>query len=682
MFRIFLFIAGAASLLVPAARRSIFFFSAEVTADLLILLFVLLGKPRRGPALITAAAALLTADTLYALKYLVPAFPDYLFSLQVATYLVYSLSAAYYLFQAYYTSDPLEKVETGLFLVLFSCFTVLQIKYVAIPVYASIYASSYVYILTTAHRVAESAVLAMAVLLGMKARSRYWFYMLNGLTLLPLSSFAIGYSTTTANGVPFEEYGWVFGLLFILSAQTCPLKAGPHFAKWSSIRVRLVWFVSLITLALLLLLYLMRAFVTRDAFHLTSSLFFIMFGAWFVANLIALRVSEDMHALMDGLESPSTLTARSGFRLSIYEAELFAEKLRLAYETIRSQSRMAALAALSAQVAHDIRSPLAALDSALKDIGQLPEEKRQLISGAAGRIRDIADDLLGKNREARAAAGQGLEACQLSSLIEPVVAEKRAQFRDRKGVSIEFVPEPGPGGLFALVRPVEFERILSNLINNGVESLEGCGSVTLRLLREKDKVAVTFSDNGRGIPPEVLPRIGRIGETHGKAGGSGLGLHHARTTVEGWGGSLAIRSETGEGTTVTLTLPQAARPGSPAPENADSPPAAGGRWAVLLDDDALVHLNWKMAARSAGINLSSYKKAGEFLAAAGTLPKDTPVYIDSELGGGVLGEDIAKDLHEKGFSDITMSTGHSPERFRLLPWLKVSGKEPPWGGKP
>jgi hypothetical protein len=59
-------------------------------------------------------------------------------------------------------------------------------------------------------------------------------------------------------------------------------------------------------------------------------------------------------------------------------------------------------------------------------------------------------------------------------------------------------------------------------------------------------------------------------------------------------------------------------------------------------------------------------------------PKDTPIYIDSELGGGIKGEDIARDLHQKGFTDITLETGHNPEKFADIIWLKITGKQSPW----
>jgi len=92
-------------------------------------------------------------------------------------------------------------------------------------------------------------------------------------------------------------------------------------------------------------------------------------------------------------------------------------------------------------------------------------------------------------------------------------------------------------------------------------------------------------------------------------------------------------------------------------------------------------MNWKLAAKSAGVELKAYKEPEDFLSGIDTLPKDTPVYIDSDLGNGVKGEDISKDLHEKGFTRLTMATGHNPEKFAHLAWLKVSGKEPPFGPK-
>ncbi|MHB0996134.1 MAG: sensor histidine kinase [Elusimicrobiales bacterium] len=667
VFRVFLALFGAAILLVPDAHRSVAYLSAEVLVDAAIFLLVFRGGAGRGPALKTAVAALLLADILYALKYLWAGFPELLFRVQVTAYLVYSLSAAAFLFKAYRASEPQRRIEPALLLALFACFTALQIKYVVIPVSTGIYASAYVYALSMVHRTAESAVLALAVVLGMKARSRYWFLTLIALTLLPLSSFAIGYSANITNGVPFAEYGWVLGLLVLLAAQTYPAGGERPFAAWSSVRVRLVWLVSSLAAVMLLLLYLTHAFGPRDFFSLTSSLFFLLFGVWLAANLIALRVSEDLDGLLAGVEAGAVTAPAGGSALTIYEAELFAGRLKAAYDTIKSQSRLAALSAISAQVAHDIRSPLAALESALKDVSQLPEEKRQLIRGAACRIKDIADDLLEKNR---AAPADGPAPCLLAGLIEGITAEKRLQFRERGNVAVALRLDPDASGLRAMVRRSDLGRILSNLINNGAEALERGGTVTVGLSRQGDFASLTVTDDGKGIPPEVLGGLGGRGVTADKAGGCGLGLYHARTTAESWGGGLSITSGPGKGTTVTLRLPLAA----------GTAPAA--RTAALLDDDSLVRLNWGVAAKAAGVELKAYGSAAELLAAAELLPKDTPLYIDSDLGGGAPGEEVAGELRLRGFTDITMATGHEAGKFSGLPWLKVAGKEPPWQRQP
>jgi signal transduction histidine kinase len=512
-------------------------------------------------------------------------------------------------------------------------------------------------------------VFPLALLLGMKARSRYWLAMTHGITLLSVSSIAIGYyiaMSAVSPGIPIQEYGWLCGLLVILAAQAYSSAGGAPFARWNSSRVRLVLLVLVFNLALLLALSFMRIFVSKDAFQLTTILL-VFFGLWSMANLLAFRVSEDLNLMLENVSAGVAASGKPAYRVAVHEAELFAVKLKAAYDTIRSQARLSALSALATQVAHDIRSPLSALDSALQDVSGLPEEKRLLIRGAAGRIRDIADDLLEKNRQGLAPeqrrAARPLELLPLSSLIEPVVAEKRLQYRGRLDVNIDAGFGPESSGLSARVDPVAFGRMLSNLLNNAVEALERGGLVSVSLARRESSAEITIRDNGKGIPAELLARLGGRGETHGKAGGSGLGLYQARTAVETWSGSLDIASELGKGTTITILLPLAK------PES---------RLAALLDNDDLVLLNWRTAARSAGVDLKTSKDPGGFLAAVETLPKDTPLYIDSDLGAGASGEQVAESLRGKGFSDITLATGHEPGRFSALPWLKVTGKEPPW----
>lgn len=334
-------------------------------------------------------------------------------------------------------------------------------------------------------------------------------------------------------------------------------------------------------------------------------------------------------------------------------------------ELIRTQAAANALIQISAQVAHDIKSPLAALGVAAKGLESLPPEQRSLIDGAVNRMQGIADDLLQRYRAPSAASAiSKLMVCPLGGIIEQVLAEKRLQHKEKTGVTIEFAGASNE--INALVEPKELQRLLSNLINNSVEAFDTTGTVSVSLSVLDGRVLIEVKDTGKGIPAVILAKLGQKGETHGKAGGNGLGLYHARTTIEGWGGGFKIESEPGKGTTVAIELPRAIAQ------------KAFNRSAVLLDDDMLVHMNWKIAAKAAGVEMKAYKTPEDFTACIADLPKDTPIYIDSDLGNDVKGENIANRLHEKGFSNLTMATGHSPEKFAHLPWLKVTGKEPPW----
>jgi len=498
-----------------------------------------------------------------------------------------------------------------------------------------------------------------------------------------------------------------------------------------------------------------------------------------------------------------------------YEQRRMLREYNLSLESAINKSK----ADMAAQVAHDIRSPLVALDAALKDTTELPEKKRIMVRHAVNRIRDIANNLLEKNRQQTKATAANMSATGnnepqaarlLSSLVDAVITEKRLQFESKPGIDIDFKLTQESYGLFARVQPVEFGRMVSNLVNNAVEVLGDKGSVKVGLAHDEKSVVLTVADNGKGIPPEILAKLGQRGETHGKVGGSGLGLYHARTTVEGWGGSLNIASELGKGTTVTIKLPKAETPedfvsvlelgpgksivvldddatihqvwqgrfdsarvrehnieaihfsepdklrqwvrnnaeksektiylfdyeligyketglslteelglsgktilvSSRCEEKriidecgrlkvrmiskglADFVPISIGyrvegtgesagkrgnkKLAVLIDDDALVRMNWEDAAEAAGINLKIFSEPDGFLTDLDSYPKDTPIYIDSELSETLRGENIAVDLRGKGYTDITLETGHNPERFAHLPWLKVMNKESPW----
>jgi signal transduction histidine kinase len=135
--------------------------------------------------------------------------------------------------------------------------------------------------------------------------------------------------------------------------------------------------------------------------------------------------------------------------------------------------------------------------------------------------------------------------------------EKKLELSDRSDVAFKLDPN-GPVDAVCKIDKKELARALSNLVNNAVEALEqNGGSVSLAVRDAMGEIAIIVSDDGRGIPQELLQRLGTDRVSIGKSGksGSGLGIRHARTVTEGMRGRLSIQSRVGKGTLVTMIFP-------------------------------------------------------------------------------------------------------------------------------
>ena len=90
-------------------------------------------------------------------------------------------------------------------------------------------------------------------------------------------------------------------------------------------------------------------------------------------------------------------------------------------------------------------------------------------------------------------------------------------------------------------------------------------------------------------------------------------------------------------------------------------------------------MTWRLAARQAGAELEIFDSAERLLARLEGADSLIPIYLDSRLKGGILGEDVARQLAERGFREVYITTGYPPERFRHVTWIKgVIGKDPPF----
>lgn len=331
--------------------------------------------------------------------------------------------------------------------------------------------------------------------------------------------------------------------------------------------------------------------------------------------------------------------------------------------------KLAATSEMAAQLAHDIHSPLATLMTVVRNIGgNLPTTEAQLLKSAASRIQNLADGLLSRNQ--RVQGSDGLEFSFVSGVVHSIIAEKTAVL-DPMQVRVTAKIQATAVRVGVPISTSDLLRVLSNLVNNSIEAARESHTldvaISVRVL--SNKVLIAVSDNGKGIPEEVLSRLRSVGGSYGKAQGRGIGLRHAKTICEAVQGSLELRSTLGEGTTVELALPLAAVPSW----CVESLPFLPGDKIVVLDDDESVLLLWKEILR--GCVVTPIKDPEEFNDLL--FPKQDYWYIfDYDIAGSaVTGLDLVRtyNLAERAFlatsyfNDVSLQRRVAAANTKMLP---------------
>lgn len=213
----------------------------------------------------------------------------------------------------------------------------------------------------------------------------------------------------------------------------------------------------------------------------------------------------------------------------------------------------------ASQISHDIRSPLAALNMIINGIEQIPEAKKMIIKNSVNRINDIANNLLKGQKTNSSGEHFNSKETYIEILLNNIVSEKRALFIQNQKVSIQLQINTNDI-VISKIDPSEFQRILSNLINNSVEASDPHkqNNILITLSSNASNCEILINDTGKGIPQHILEKLGQRGLTHGKENsesGSGLGVYHAIETIKKMGGEIHFESEIGKGTQIQITFP-------------------------------------------------------------------------------------------------------------------------------
>ena len=220
-----------------------------------------------------------------------------------------------------------------------------------------------------------------------------------------------------------------------------------------------------------------------------------------------------------------------------------------------------------ADVSHELRTPLTGLGGSLEILlfGAAPGDEEttyRLMSGMyteVERMQRLIVDLLALTRLDENRLKLRLTTVEVSPLLADVCMQMQSQVH---GQSLTYQVPPGLPALRGDAD--QLRRVLLNIVENALKFTPSGGCVELRVANENQGwVTLEIQDTGAGIPSEALPhvfeRFYRADSSRTRQpshiGGSGLGLSLARELVEAHGGTIAISSSVGQGTTVTLRLP-------------------------------------------------------------------------------------------------------------------------------
>ncbi|MDD2926615.1 ATP-binding protein [Rhodoferax sp.] len=229
------------------------------------------------------------------------------------------------------------------------------------------------------------------------------------------------------------------------------------------------------------------------------------------------------------------------------------QQLLATQEELVRQEKLAVLGQVAGSVGHELRNPLSVMSNAvfflqtvLADADETTKEYLDIIKSEIAGSERIVSDLLDSVRT----KPPHPETVGVRELIDQTLRK----FSMPPAVTIKLdIPESLPP---LRVDPLQVQQVLRNLISNGVEAMPDGGTLEIRAAKDLPSGTVTIGlrDTGTGIAPEVLSKLFQPLFTT-KARGIGLGLVVVKNLTEANGGSVAVQSEPGKGSTFVVTLP-------------------------------------------------------------------------------------------------------------------------------
>jgi signal transduction histidine kinase/ActR/RegA family two-component response regulator len=304
-------------------------------------------------------------------------------------------------------------------------------------------------------------------------------------------------------------------------------------------------------------------------------------------------------------------------RMEKMEAEILrrSRELQEANEELRAAS--VAKNEFLSRMSHELRTPLTAIlgFTELLGMGDLDEDKREWV----GTILKAGEHLLALVNDVMDLAR--IESGQLAVAAEPVplepllkdAAELMRPLAVRRGIALR-VPLATPGSDHVLADQQRLKQVIINLVSNAIKYNRPGGEVCIEVHRDlPGRVRITVEDNGHGLDEAAVAKLftpfERLGAGASGIEGTGLGLALSRNLIVAMGGSLAVTSTPGVGSTFSIELKAGSRTGVhdqvAEAEAPLAPRSYGGERRLLYIEDTVanVRLIEGILARRPGVRL-------------------------------------------------------------------------------
>jgi two-component system phosphate regulon sensor histidine kinase PhoR len=217
-----------------------------------------------------------------------------------------------------------------------------------------------------------------------------------------------------------------------------------------------------------------------------------------------------------------------------------------------------------ANVSHELRTPLSILRGYLETLLENPKQPPgellrifEVMERHSNRLNLLVDDVLSLARLEGGGLALDLTTIRPAAFLRGIMRDWEKKFA-AKNLRAELVVSDNLPPLQA--DEARLQEVIYNLLDNAVKYSPPNGHVTVRAAPDGDRLVLTVSDNGLGIPARDLPRIFerfyRADKArHRELGGTGLGLSIVKHIAQLHGGSAEAESEIGRGTTVRVLLP-------------------------------------------------------------------------------------------------------------------------------